>query len=351
MANNTFNVVLTDNVSQDAVAFPATPEKIGKFISSLLGQPQTIAREISAIFDVDLSWFNHVHALIEQRIRQQNEAALMSFQAKIFYNDGLTRTLESVEALQHFAETKKVRSTGIELHWSYVVKFPGKDLPEKQDITLKVEEQATKFVVLGLQSSRTRLVSGLGRIAYSISHTERTWGDDIETILRQEIELITQKTEWYEKYFETAFIILGVILLVAGFLFPDYMNERLQTQALAKLQPMISHIADPQAFAALDVSKKLDFIAQSVNPANAIPKVGIKYRIFSAIAGLALLLMCFGWSEIRRVSHVVLTKEAEIYRTTTRRKEQRRFLVIFISFAASIAAGVLGNYVYLYLTT
>jgi hypothetical protein len=134
MTDKTFSVVVTDNVSQDAVAFPATPEKIGKFISGLLGQPQTISRQTSAIFDVDLSWFNHLHALIEQRIRQQNDAARTAFRAKIFYDGDLTRTIESVEGLQHFAETKKVRSTGIELHWSYVIKFPGKELPEKQEI-------------------------------------------------------------------------------------------------------------------------------------------------------------------------------------------------------------------------
>jgi hypothetical protein len=351
MADQTFSVVVTDNASQEAVAFPATPEKIGKFISGLLGQPQTISREISAIFDVDLSWFNHIHAVIEQRIKQQNEAARTAFRAKIFYDGDLTRTVESVEGLQHFAETKKVRSTGIELHWSYVIKFPGKDLPEKQEITLRVEEKGTEFVTIGLQPSKIRQTSTPGRITYSVSHTERTWGDDIETILRQEIELITKKTKWYENYFESAFMILGLIFLVGGFLFPDYMNDRLQTQALTKIQPEISQISDPQVFAKLDTSKKLDLIAQFVNPANAVPKVGIKYRIVSAVAGFALLSMCIFWSEIRRASHVVLTKEAELHRALVLEKEKRRFLMILISFAVSIAAGVLGNYAYLYLTT
>lgn len=351
MADQTFNVVVTDNASQDAVAFPATPEKIGKFISGLLGQPQTISREVSAVFDVDLSWFNHLNALIEQRIRQQNDAARTAFRAKIFYDDDLSRTIESVEGLQHFAETKKVRSTGIELHWAYVIKFPGKELPEKQEITLRVDEKGTLFVLRGLQSSKIRETPSLGRIAYSISHTERTWGDDIETILRQEIELITKKTKWYERYFENALMILGIIILIAGFLFPDYMNDRLQTQALARLEPEILQVTDPKVFATLDAPKKLDLIAQFVNPANAVPKVGITFRFFSAIAGFFLLIMCLAWSDIRPASHVVLTKESETHRKITLRKEQRRFLMIALSFAASIAAGVLGNYAYLYLTT
>lgn len=351
MYDKSFNVVVTDTSTRDAVAFPATPEKIGKFISGLLGQPQTISREVSGIFDVDLSWFNHVHALIEQRIKQQNDAARTAFRAKIFYEDDLTRTIESVEGLQHFAETKKVRSTGIEIHWSYVIKFPGKELPEKQEITLRVDEKGTKFVTLGLQPAKSSQLTTLGLITYSISHTERTWGDDIETILRQEIDLITKKTNWYESYFENALIILGLILLLAGFLFPDYMNDRLQAQALAKLQPVVSQISDPQRFASLEPSRKLDLIAQFVNPANALVKVGIKYRIASAIAGLALMIMCIVWSDFRRASYVVLTTEAEKHRANTLRKEQRRFLVMFLSFAASIAAGVLGNYAYLYLTT
>lgn len=351
MNNKTFSVVVTDNEDREAVAFPATPEKIGKFISGLLGQPQTISREVAGIFDVDLSWFNHIHALIEQRIKQQNDAARTAFQAKIFYDDDLTRTIESVEGLQHFAETKRIRSTGIELHWSYVIKFPGKDLPEKQEITLRVEEKGTRFFTLGLQPVKTRQVTTLGFITYSIAHTERTWGDDIETILRQEIDLVTKKTRWYETYLENALMILGFACLLVGFLFPDYMNDRLQTQSLAKLQPLVAQIADSQAFSAMDVPKKLDVIAAVVNPNNAVAKVGIKYRIASALAGFGLMIICIIWSDVRRASFVVLTKEAENYRAATLRKEQRKFLMMFLSFAISIVSGVLGNYAYLYFTT
>jgi hypothetical protein len=351
MNDNTFSVVLTDKSSNDAVAFPATTEKIGKFISGLLGQPQTISREVSGIFDIDLNWLNHVNALIEQRIKQQNDAARTSFSAKIFYDDDLIRTLESVEALQHFAETKKVRSVGVELHWTYVIKFPGKEIPEKQEITLGAYEKGSKYVTVGLQPIKVREATNLGRITYSIAHTERTWGDDIESILRQEIDLITKKTRWYESYFENSLMILGFICLLAGFLFPDYMNDRLQKEALSKIQPVMAQIADVNAFATLEVPRKLDLIAQFLNPANAVTKVGIKYRVVSALAGFGMMIMCVIWSDIRRASFVVLTKEAGNYRSAKLKKEQRRFLVIVLSFAASVAAGVVGNYAYLYLTT
>lgn len=351
MNDKNFSVVVTDNVTKDAVAFPATPEKIGKFISGLLGQPQTIAREVSGIFDVDLTWINHVHALIEQRIKQQNDAARTAFRAKIFYNDDLTRTIESPEALQHFSETKKLRSTGIELNWSYVIKFPGKDLPEKQEIALRLGERGARFVTMGLQPVLVRSINTLGHISYSISHTERTWGDDIESLLRQEIDLITLKTRWYEDYFENALMILGVIFLLGGFMFPDYMNDRLQAQSLSRLQPIISEISNSQALAGLETGKKIDLIAQVVNPANALQKVGIKYRIASGVAGFGLMFMCFVFSDFRRASYVVLTREAELHRTKMRRREERRFLVMLLSFALSVAAGVLGNYAYIYLST
>lgn len=351
MNDKTFSVVLTDNSNNDAVAFPATPEKIGKFISSLLGQPQTISREVSGTFDIDLSWLNHVNALIEQRIKQQNDAARTSFRAKIFYDDDLTRTLESVEALQHFAETKKLRSTGVELNWTYLIKFPGKETPEKQEIMLRVHERGTKYFTLGLQPVKTRAVTTFGAITYSISHTERTWGDDMETILRQEIDLVTKKTKWYESYFENSLIILGLIFLLAGFLLPDYMNDKLQNEALSKIQLVMENISDPNYFAALEVPKKLDLIAQLLNPANAVAKVGIKYRVVSALAGFGMMILCIAFSDIRRASFVVLTKEAETHRSTTLKKEQRQFLIMFLSFGASVTAGVLGNYAYLYLTT
>jgi len=333
------------------VAFPATTEKIGKFISGLLGQPQTISREVSGIFDINLNWLNHVNSLIEQRIKQQNDAALTSFSAKIFYDGDLIRTLQSVEALKHFSETKMVRSVGVELHWNYIIKFPGKEIPEKQEITLGVFAKGSKYVTVGLQPIKLREAINLGRITYSIAHTERTWGDDIESILRQEIDVVTKKTRWYESYYENSLMVLGLICLMAGFLFPDYMNDRLEKEALSKIQPAIAQIADPNAFALLEVPKKLDLIAQFVNPANTVTRVGIKYRVVSALVGLGLMIMCAIWSDIRRASFVVLTKEAEIHRSDTLKKEQRKLLVFFLSFAASVAASVVASYAYLYLST
>lgn len=351
MTEKNFSVVLTDTATNDSVAFPATPEKIGKFISGLLGQPQTISREVSGIFDIDLSWLLHVHALVEQRIKQQNDAARTAFRAKVYYEDDLTRTIESFEGLQHFSETKKIRSTGIEVKWTYVIKFPGKDLPEKQDITLRLDERGTRFVTIGLQLGRERTGGVSGLIEYSISHTERTWGDDIESILRQEIEQITSKTKWYESYLDNTLMFLASALLLAGFLFPDYMNDRLQARSLANIEPVILQISNPDAVSKLDVPQKLDLLIKLVDPRNGVSKVGIKYRVACAVAGFFLMSLCVYWSGIRRASFVVLTKEAENHRAKTLRKEQRRLLFMALSFMASIATGVLGNYAYLYLTT
>jgi hypothetical protein len=350
MEDKNLNIIVTDTGTQGSVAFPVSPEKLGKFISGLLGQRQTISREVDGIFDVDLSWLLHVHGLIEQRIKQQNEAARTAFKATIYYEDDLLRTIESFEALQHFSETKRVRSTAVRIEWTYVIRFPGKDLPEKQEINLRVNARGTRYFTTGLQAPRLRVNGALGHISYSIAHTERTWGDDIESILRQEIDQVTKKTKRYETYLENSLVLLGFALFLAGFLFPDYMNDRLQREALSGLQPLLATASDPAALAQLDVGQKLDLVVKLVDPRNSVHKVGIKYRVISVVAGFALLIWCIYLSDFRRSSFVTLTKMAEEYRLKILRKEQRRFLIMGLSFALSIVAGVLGNYAYIYLT-
>lgn len=351
MNNNNLNIIVTDSETSDAVAFPVTPEKLGRFISGLLGQPQTISREVSGLFDVDLAWLLHVHSLIEQRIKQQNDAVRTAFKATIYYDDNFSRTLETYEGLQHFSETKKIRSTGVKIEWTYIIRFPGKDLPEKQEITLRVNEKASKYVTAGLQMPIQRSLRVPGLIAYSIAHTERTWGDDIESILRQEIDQVTKKTKWYEPHLENTLIILGFALLLSGFLFPDYMNDRIQNQSLLNLKEVIAEISPPNTSSSLNVSQKLDIVIRLLDPRSRMPKIGITYRVVSAIAGFAMMGWCLYLTDLRRSSFVVLTREAEENRRKVLQKEQRRFLLVGLSFLASIAAGVFANYVYLYLMT
>ncbi len=105
-----------------------------------------------------------------------------------FFNNKLKRTLKSIEAFEHFSETKKILSHSVRLTWTYLINFPNKDTPEKQEISFYVADKAPSSSIP--EDPVRRVVSmkdKVGVISYYINHTERTWGDDIETLLKQEV--------------------------------------------------------------------------------------------------------------------------------------------------------------------
>jgi hypothetical protein len=87
---------------------------------------------------------------------------MVEFKAELKYEDGTSRTLTTYDSFLHFNELKMLETRSVRLSFIYLVQFPNKNVPEKQEIFLyfntKLEEQANGFVQL------------------IINHTERTWG-------------------------------------------------------------------------------------------------------------------------------------------------------------------------------
>ena len=125
-------IVDSNSSSNGQIALPVPPEQLGKFISSLLGQPQTLEREISGPFDIDQAWVTHLCAMIFQRVNQQNLAEPLTFEATITYRDNVKRKIQTFPAFEHFSESKKLVSTGIKISIAFLIKFPNKETPEKQ---------------------------------------------------------------------------------------------------------------------------------------------------------------------------------------------------------------------------
>ncbi len=346
------NIVITDDSPNGRVALPVDREQLGGFIAGLLGQQQSIERELLGTFNIDHAWLLHVHALLEQRIHQQNGATLSAFGASIYYSDDLKRDLTSIEAFRHFSETKNIRSVGVKLTWTYLINFPGKQVPERQVITLLVAEEAptssrTESSVRKITSSRNRL----GLINYRIHHTERTWADDIETLLRQEIDLILQKETKLQELGAMLFAILSLVFIFGGLVFPEIMNDIIRERQIAKLFANFPAALALKSTSIPDIGIKMDLLLGMLNPANALSKIGLGYRALSATFGIAMGMWCMYLTERRKPCFVVLTRSAEDRRRKLLAKGEKSTILLILSFLTSIAAGVIANYVYLYLTT
>jgi len=83
-----------------AITLPCEQEHFAKFISGLLGKPQTIAKRRAGVFDLgfdDIASFDH---LVDQRVKQQNAASLVQFTVKVIYDDGASILHNSLAGFQ-----------------------------------------------------------------------------------------------------------------------------------------------------------------------------------------------------------------------------------------------------------
>lgn len=176
---------------------PCPPDQFRDFIAGLLGKPQTIERYVEGPFELTKPDAENLYHLLDQRISSQNDATLVQFTARIIYSDNSSVLLNSFSDFQSYNEVKPLISTGLHLSWTYLIQFKNKSFPEKQNIDIS-------FISDPSQEARARLVTGSADFirvthiidtrstpcAIRIQHTDRTWGVDIEALLKGQIETL-----------------------------------------------------------------------------------------------------------------------------------------------------------------
>lgn len=324
-------------------SLPTTPEKLGAFISGLLGQSQSIERAVYGTLDVDHAWTLHIHALLQQRITQQNEASLASFKATIYCESGVTRTLTSYEAYHHFHETQQIVTLGVKMEWAYLVKFPNKEMPEKQAISFQVKSVPAEsdFSVRTLSRWKS------GSILYAIDHTQRTWGDDIETILRGEVDKVVREPSRAFKYFSLLAPVFALLAFFGGVFLPELFNDYFANQHYERLRSAIPSV---DKLRGLDLSSKVDVLLSYHSPLAQPPRISSIVRVMSCVIGLVPYFLTPIVLGLQKSSFVVLSEKAQEFRKNTSATEKRRTLLAWLSFAGAIATGVIGNYIYALLT-
>lgn len=332
--------------SVDEVTFPIGKDNFVKFVTSLLGQPQKFRLRKRGVFDVDLQWLMATHHLIDQRITQQNEGQLISFRAEVFFNDGRSQVLNSIEAIETFREVHPVISHAVSMEWAYLVHFPHKKAPEKQTIELFISDGEANVhtpneglhIVIG--------GGGRGYIFVEIDFTERTWGEDMQTLIKGHIDTkfknVGRKREWLTKY---NIIIIPVILLL-GYFVPAVVQElkdkEVSESAIDFVRGMNQHTASLTS-----ISQKLDFmiIFGKVNY-GVLAEMFPFIVFFLAIVASVCLIIIANWKD---PSYVVLTEKAKENRRKSQNKERRGWIILFGTFSISFVAGIIANLVFWYL--
>ncbi len=327
---------------------PIKNRDLGAFISSLLGQPQSIQRELSGTFDIDHAWFMNTHHLIEQRIQQQHEASFVDFSAVIFFENGLSRKLNTIQAFESYNEPKERISNGVKLKWTYLLKFPTKDLPERQEITLfvvtKIPEEIYKiypFVSKSMRHSKSI-------ISYQIDHTERTWGDDMENILREHIQSCFQANSSFIDLFKSIAPILGIILFIILMISSIFGGHLYQEYNLVQFFEQFKNIGDIASSSMPELEKKIDFLVSIQNP-ELKNEINILIHFFiSILLGITIVFASFFIANHEKPSFVVVTDAASKEREKKLKKIRRDWVISLSTFMGGILTSIVGNYIYYY---
>jgi hypothetical protein len=134
--------------------------------------------------------------IIEQRIKQQNEGNLLDFRATVSYKDNSSVLLSGFEHLVSYNEPLPLVAKSIEMTWQYLIKFKDKPTPEKQEITIAfiTAVDFRSYFDDDLEYGHFR-----NKVTIKISHTARTWGADIESMLTKHLSVMVKPMNKIQK--------------------------------------------------------------------------------------------------------------------------------------------------------
>ena len=331
------------------LSLPIKKKDLGNFVADLLGQQQTIERVFEESFDFDFDWFINLHELIDQRINQQTHSNLVSFTFIVYFGGGLKRTVTSIESLKGYTETKKEIPFGVKIVWNYLVHFPGKDYPEKQVVSFSAFRQKNKKIefsglsINGILLKRYSVKSERSSVRVQIDHTERTWGDDLEVIISNQIDEGLRKNGSGNLLYNLFRATLALAIMLGGLIygFISSLTSKMDQvkDAMTKYEGLGNIIGQDL------ISEKLDIIAKITEiSATRDENIGLFLLYFFGAALLSTVLL-----EItKRESHsfLVFSTSSEEYRMKMLKKEKKGLYILLGSFIFSVVASIIANFGY-----
>lgn len=350
--------------SEDSISLPLDENAFKDFMVSLLGQPETIEGSVEGAFEIDFGGFEYISNLIDDRISKQNISSLLEFKAKLFFNDGSSMSFNGIQKFLQYNELRPLICEGFIFTWSYLVKFGDKQASERQEITILSTNQAES------KSASSRKVRFLGisielstqmpRVAYTIRCTNKGWGVEIAELVRMsllkfintDLSIITAIRRKIIEYFdlvELTCILLGFLAIFSSTFFSTSSESR-NCQVL--VEQTGTFLGSAQS-----VDAKLDFVVQLIaacekqaSPSLLTFLIVISPFVLLGICAFALPILIFRIVQLPNYRFFLFTEGSKKERSNyfRRMKDRKTFWVITVLIGLII--GVLGNYIFNFLT-
>jgi hypothetical protein len=160
------------------IILPCDVKNFRGFVAGLLGKPKETKGEIEGTFELSPLEISNICHLITQRVSRQNDSSLINLVITVHYDDGDSVSHHNIQDFENYHPSTSCTPVGISLDFTYLIKFQGKDVHEKQEINVSIETDAE----WGHKRIKRWFRSGL--FMFSILHTERTWASDIAGLIR-----------------------------------------------------------------------------------------------------------------------------------------------------------------------
>ncbi|MFI5159065.1 MAG: hypothetical protein ACHQF4_09380 [Sphingobacteriales bacterium] len=333
------------NFSKGYLTFPFDADQFKNFITGLLGRPQTITKYFHGNFTLFLTDLQNFHELIMQRVVQQNNGALIQFNAKIFYDDRSSVELGSYDELLSYNEVKPVISHGVELSWSFLLLFNAKDHPEKQTIELTI---TTKDYHLVDETEWQFFNSRVGNFKIRIQHTARSWGSDIENLLKSQIDSCIRHSKGYKKiitkYRNGIGFLFGTLICTLNIIGLAYVTNRFISSQIDKMKVYTS-------IKSHTVVQKLDYLL--TYSASSVSNQHYFNVLIFFVIGLAISIFLGRYinsliEHSREPSFLVLTRKAKENMDLVLKDLSHFWRDFFITIAVGIFSGVISNIIFSY---
>ena len=324
-------------------------QQLGSFLSGLLGQPRRTEKVSSRVFSIDHSFLCNLDSILDQRITGQQRSNLTSFNATIVFADGRSQTETSRDTFRAFNDLSLSPTTGVTIVWTYLVWFPGRSVPEKQEISLSISSDVRKDrkreigedFRRALRDALFDLEESRSAIRVRVSFTELTWGIDILNYIENELKksFVEQNKLLTNARFLvrilSPFLLLSCLFFAPVLIYKlsEYITLSSTREALGRL------ISNTQDFEKL-VNLKLDYLMAEHSSWSA--HFDTRFWInFSAFVLLTASLTVFALMGPR--SNLLLNEAAKTIRSRASQRAERLWYGAVIAFVVGAFAGVAGN--------
>jgi hypothetical protein len=333
---------------QFSIALPCEPENFTDFISSLLGKPQTLSKAYSGSFEIKHNDIESVYNLVSQRVNQQNQASLIQFTIRLVFDDNSTVLLNSLEDFKSYTEVRPLIATQTHLSWSFLVKFQDREHPEKQEIEMSfVTKGVGGIAIFDSEDSPiipiSRLIGG-GHISFRVSHTARTWGADIESLLSGQIKHIllpeSKVREFTRKHSGKISMALSITFFVCSIIACFYSAGKISQEQISLLKPLLD---DPA-----QVGQKLNMLLELMASGfwgKFFFSVFV-FTIFSLFTAILLAVWVETTADTKQPSYILLTKKSEQYKEKADKKYNNKWRSFIASIIVGVSTGIVGNIIF-----